>query len=163
MPGPIVIKTNETLRSRIKMRADNNTGYTCTSSCVLGGLGLCGYVACTGLVFAGGVSEFFVVSRKNVVLHRFIKFPPVFPHSKDLITGGVGRWVPERRPRHVQPLRLKNTSGGWVSVESCSNAMGAPTNGLPMMRGFNMYVVGDLIHTAALFCHVSAVRSPPPS
>lgn len=136
-------------------------------SCVLGVLGLCGYVACAGLVFAGGVYEFFVASRKNVVLHRFIKFlPGISPHHlpvKGPDHAGVGRWVPERRPRHVQPLRLKNTSGGWVSVESCSNAMGAPTNGLPMMRGFNMYVVGDLIHTAALFCHVSAVRSPPPS
>ena len=50
-------------------------------SCVLGVLGLCGYVACAGLVFAGDVYEFFVVSRKNVVLHRFIKFlSGIFPH-----------------------------------------------------------------------------------
>ena len=80
-------------------------------SCVLGVLGLCGYVACAGLVFAGGVYEFFVASRKNVVLHRFIKFlPGISPHHlpvKGPDHAGVGRWVPERRPRHVQPLRLK--------------------------------------------------------
>ena len=45
----------------------------------------------------------------------------------------------------MQPLRHRIRPVVGILESSC-NAMGATTNGLPMMRGFNMYVVGDLTH-----------------